>query len=264
MKKLPNTKRILQFRDIPIPPQEYFDPSEAFQEKILKEHKFYHKILVSGHPNLFNVATEYKWPKELEEKLHYCGLMVPQIPIPEPAAKDSAKRLLISFGGGWDSDYLTPLVIQTVEQLSKMLNFPLEIDLYTGPAISDQRFQELQQLESLFPTRVVRYSKDFPEVLARADVAFLQAGSTPYQILESDKPMILYTRDYATQEQQYRAELLGKFPDITIINKEWTRAHYLAELLQTLLQKPRQFRKTGLSYNGVDEAAQFILRQLPS
>lgn len=269
-KYLPKTPRILQFRDIPIPPSEYFDPAIPYREKILQEHHLYDQFIVSGHPNLFNIAQEYEWPKPLEEKLHYCGLVVPT---PKPpsgfvlkpeGASTRQKRLLISFGGGWDSDFLTPLMVKTLQELAqKSAPLSLQVDVFTGPSISEQHFRALEALRAEMPISVVRYSQDFPQVLSQADAAFLQAGSTAYQILDSDKPMILYTRDYSTQEQQYRATLLGKFPDVTVINKEWTTNHSLAEVLQTMLEKTKVKRETGLTYNGVEVAADLIINQFP-
>ncbi|MGF1572910.1 MAG: hypothetical protein ACFCU1_07545 [Sumerlaeia bacterium] len=271
---LPNTKRILQFRDIPVPPAEYFDPTESYQDKFLNQHNFYHHFIVSGHKNLFDIAKEYHWPPELEQKLHYCGLVVPKPRNSKPTQQqlnaqnvsaDEAprKRLLISFGGGWDSDFLAPLMVETLKQLVQKMKPSPQVHLFTGPAISDESFALLEKLTHELPLTLVRYSSDFPSILAQADVAFLQGGSTAYQILESDKPMIIYTREYSTQEQQCRADLLGKFPDITIINQDWAKTNSLAKLLQEAFAKPKLKRKTGLTYNGIQEAAEFIINQLP-
>ena len=262
----PKTKRVLQFRDIPIPVAEYEDPENPYKRKILAEHHLYHRILVSGHPKLFNVAQEYKWPKELEEKLHYCGLVVPRVECPPKDEGDTTKRLLISFGGGWESEKLVPVLVKELPKVvEQMKGAPFQVRVFTGPSITQEDFALLEtfarqhQHPGKFELVVERYNPDFPAILAQSDAAFLQAGSTAYQVLDSAMPLILYTREYSTQEQQERARILSAFPDVTVINGEWLQQNSLGTLLTKVLLQPKNVRETGLTYNGVDEAARMLL-----
>jgi predicted glycosyltransferase len=107
-----------------------------------------------------------------------------------------------------------------------------------------------------------RYTRGFTEHLSRCDLAILQAGSTPFQILESDVPILLYSRDYSTQEQQVRAERLESFPGIGRLAPADMEPETLAGRIRDALAQPRTPRQTGFGFDGAATAARTIVELL--
>lgn len=257
-KKSPETYRVMMMRDIPIPPEEYWEEKVPYRTKMLNEHDLYDFFLISGHPNLFNIAEEYKWKNPLQDKLKYCGLIVPEVPKPNgDGDTEESNQLLISFGGGWDSEFLASEFSNVIPRLVDQGQF--DVHVVTGPKISDKDFQLLKDLELKYSQVIVdKFRGDFPEILEQSKACFLQAGSTIYQILDSDKPVAMYTRDYTTKEQEVRVDLLRKFSDIHVLNKASFKNDGILKLLLKLMTQDRKKRESGLTFNGVSTATKVI------
>lgn len=259
----PHCRRILFLRDIPVTPNEK-DLSTSITKKIEKYHTYYHHILVSGDKRFFDLAREYNWDESITEKIHYTGFMVPVVNQSASDSTPSNKRIVASFGGGWEIEHIAFPLIESFLQLNKTTQGQeCEYFIYTGPAVSDEIFSRLCQFGEKIPRLTIKkFSRDFAEILAGASVAVLQAGSTPFQIINTSIPIILYCRDYRTREQEYRAKLLSQYEGITLLDKGQIKPEYLSRLLLSALTTPMPNRETGLNCNGIENASNFLMEQL--
>lgn len=257
----PGSRVVLCMRDIPAAPDETFKFTQsALVEKALAP---YDRILIAGDSAFFDPGKEYGWPKAVQEKSRHIGFVVPRQVNPEKP-HGGIQRILAAFGGGWEATALGKAVIEAVAAAQHQATSPLHLDLVTGPNLSPNELATLEKSkpESL-SVSIQTYASDFAGLLARADVAILQAGSTVFQVLESDTPLILYYRDFKDREQEVRARLLQKFDGISVLGKPDLSADALTVELVKALSSKRTPRKTGFSFDGVENAVAEVLRLLP-
>lgn len=259
----PDCTRILQLRDIPFPPDESFRLQKD-QSRLEKDVALYHRIWAAGDPDFFDMAVAYEWPESLSHKLEYLGFVIP--PFPEkPEKPGEPRRIVASFGGGWEAQELAGKVLDAYLELVRRSGVRLCLDLYTGPALPESQLRPLQErVRERSDIRVCRFDASFSEALAQADLAILQGGSSPFQILETDIPLVIYARDFKTKEQQCRCEKLAAYPGVRVIDQAWMEAHVLDETLEEMLAAPREKRQTGLHFDGVEKGARALAELLGS
>lgn len=266
--------RVMQMRDVPYVPvaDEYF---EQYRRKVIGDRRYYDYFFVAGNKAYFDLQREYEWPDSIREKLFYLGFVVPDRapeadePAPfrddrlERMLREPARRIVASFGGGWEADTLGAQLIEAYANLANALESQMRFFLFTGPAVSDRSMRELQRrCEKRSDIYLHKFSPDFARLLNLCDLAVLQAGSTPFQILETDIPMLIYARDFKSREQQFRAARLARFPGIELIDREDLNPDRLARQMRELLTAPRVQRVTGFRYDGVERAARALARML--
>ena len=267
--------RIMQMRDVPYVPlaDEYF---EQYRRRVIQDHHFYDYFFIAGNRSYFDLKQEYEWPDSIDKKLFYLGFVVPDRSAEaskaatasrddrlEQMLKEPAKRIIASFGGGWEADVLGKQLMDAYEKMTEGSAQRTQFYLFTGPAVSDDSMRELRRrCNARADIYLHKFSPHFARVLNLCDLAILQAGSTPFQILESDIPMLIYARDFKSREQQFRAQQLIKFPGIDLIGADGLEPDRLAQQMTNLLQAPRIQRVTGFRYNGVERAAGALARML--
>lgn len=172
-------------------------------------------------------------------------------------------RIVAAMGGGWELETFGHPVVDAYLHLYPDGGHGAQFSLFTGPGVETSEFDGLAALVKGRPDmRIERYSREFADELKSCDLAVLQAGSTPFQILESDIPMLIYSRDYSTAEQESRAERLCVYPGIERIRREDLEPSRLAGRMRTLLDEPRSRRTTGFSFAGAERAAEIIAEGL--
>ncbi len=254
-------KVILCMRDIPAAPDEDFKFTDL--QRVVEELSLYDRILIAGDQSFFDPAAAYKWPQSIREKTRHIGFVIPKCKTtprtgdPSPAGRE----IVASFGGGWEAVECGRVVIESMKKIAQN-GADLRLKLYTGPAISEDDFRELGQSVGNLGI-VQRFSSDFARDLANAAVAILQAGSTVFQVLDSDMPLIVYFRDFKDKEQEIRANLLSKFPGISVLGKSQFSVENVAANLANALEKPRMARITGYSFDGVNAAVREIINTIP-
>jgi len=270
-RRLPRSKTVLCMRDIPCPPSERFK-LRGPEANLRKNAGRYDCLLVAGDPKFFDLAAAYQWPEWLARRVRYIGFVIPETGVPSDptwessamfrlanAADGSVKNVVASFGGGWQSGPLSMEILQAIRAIRRRSPVAIRLFIFTGPAIGDTAYASLlQEACGDSDTLVETFSPFFPWVLARADVAFLQAGSTPFQILESDIPILLYCRDYKDEEQAFRARLLAKHEGVELVDGETIEQGGLAQRVERALCAPRVARHTGYRFSGAREAAELL------
>ncbi len=253
----PATIRVLQLRDIPFVPDE--PAAVTGLERLRTDAQLYDRVFIAGDPRFFAVEDACSLSEPLRRKLDYLGFVIPHAD--ETALETgapAARTIVVSCGGGWEAGTLVRHCLDGFEQLIKGPE-PCRLLLFTGPRIEVPTFVELERL-AVGRSDVVleRFTSNFPAILRHADLAVLQAGSTPFQILDTDIPMILCPRDFRTAEQQHRAARLTAFPGIEVVDRDGLARGDIGRLMRTLLARPRVRRHSGFSFDGATEAVRRI------
>ena len=250
-------KALLCMRDIPAAPEESFKFTDPL--RVEKCFSFYERVFIAGDEKFFDSVAEYQWPPSVREKTQFLGFFTP---VKQSAkVKRDYKQVVAAFGGGWEVDHLLPPLLEALQSVGHEM--PLRTNIYTGPAVSQEKLSQFQQKLGLAAEiKIEQFSASFSETLASADLALLQAGSTVFQILESGTPVLLFLREYKDREQELRAERLARLPNIQIIDKTGLAPDLLkAQILDLLARSPLP-RATGFAYGGAQKAALEILNIL--
>ncbi|OPZ08938.1 MAG: hypothetical protein BWZ08_00802 [candidate division BRC1 bacterium ADurb.BinA292] len=267
--------RILQLRDVPFVPGEAERTDDA-RRQLTRNPDFYDYLFVAGDPQYFDLAKVYDWPKKITRKLFYLGFIIPEADGDGPPAVESgtereiermmqrpARRIVASFGGGWEAEELGGALLAAYAELAAQRGEPLQFYLFTGPSAEDAALAGLQARAAGRDDVLIRkFSPRFSHLLARCDLAVLQAGSTPFQILETDIPMLLYARDFKSKEQQFRAEQMIRFANVELLGEDGGQPAVLRAAMARLLDAPRVPRRTGFRYGGVRRSARAIAAML--
>lgn len=256
-------KTVLCMRDIPCAPGEKFKLS-GDSSQIGKHLALYDQLLVASDRNFFDVGEEYGWPDWAGQKVRYVGFVVPQAADkPEKETPGEPRQIVASFGGGWEATELAREIFDALTVLSGQGLPDWRLSLFTGPAIPAEDYADLRErTRGDSRIHIEKLSADFPTLLAHADLAILQAGSTPFQILESDIAMLVYHRDYKIDEQACRARLLARHAGVELLDRSMLGKGAFAEKIRAALNGPRPCRQTGYDFAGVENTAQQLARLL--
>jgi predicted glycosyltransferase len=254
--------RVLEVRDIPFPPDEQ-SRLNADPKRVAADFALYDAVYVAGAPEFFDLAAEYKWPRSLAERLNYLGFVLPEMATHPPKHDPRVRRITAALGGGWEVETFGRPLIEAALKLRDSSSFSIAFTLVTGPAVDESARDELAALAKGAPEITLeRYTSEFHGQLRSSDLAVLQAGSTPFQILDTDIQMLIYSRDYATREQEVRAERLARYPGVGRLLPDDLEPDSLARRMREALDSPRVARKTGLGFNGAQQAAKLLAAEL--
>lgn len=267
-------RRVLLVRDIPCTADE---PSKVnLNDRAHARHLgLYDRILVAGDRTFFDVEQELAWPEWLGRRTRYIGYVIPQAARRPDVATAPAKgvpghptRIVVSFGGGWESDAASLPILDAFRTLRDEVGHGLHLYLALGPSASpDTRDRVLGRASDLVDAGAVEihdFDEHFPERLANADLAILQGGSTVFQVLDGDLPILIYARDWKTREQEERIRRVTSFPGIALLAREDLEdPRRLATRLGAILSAERPKRATGISFDGLENAVSSIVELLP-
>ncbi len=270
LRRAGRTRVILLMRDIPAPPGERFRLS-GDRRRIAATAELYDLILIAGDRGFHDVAEANGWPDEVRARLHYIGFVTPP-PSAEPrgrvfarfAGLDPARRTIVaSLGGGWGEQGLPERLIDGVLEVRHTEDEIVQLVLITGPAMAGEQLDALRtRARGHAGIRIERFTSDFDALLQHADLALLQGGSTVYQLLETDKPIVLLCRRYKSGEQDMRARLLAHHEGVRVVDSEALAQTDIAGLMRWGLGQRLEPRRTGYSFNGPSRAAELILELL--
>jgi len=272
-KRRPRGQAALCMRDIPAGPDERFKFA-ASAASALKQAARYDRIFIAGDARFFDCFEEYGWPPALRERIEYLGFVAPKPP-PSPdwdasplarVFAGARQTIVAGFGGGWESSELSRALLDSLAAVRQKAGAAVGLAIFTGPSISSAEFQALERIARGDPlAHLETLSGLFSLALDRASLAILQAGSSAFQILDSDIPMLLYTREHKLQEQEIRAARLARFAGVERIEREeFLSPARLSERVAQALRAPRARRETGFSFDGDRAAAERLAEMLKS
>lgn len=265
-------KTLLMMRDIPAPPGETFKLSGAVRA-MRKHGAYYDRLLLAGDQSFFDAAAHYAWPDDLQSKMAYLGFVVPQasaksraeVFAPYPQLDPTRPTVVVSFGGGWQAERCAEPLIEGLQLYRQQRRREVQMALAVGLSLPPDHFKALKsRTDALGGIVLEHFSPHFSHILADADLAILQAGSVPFQVLETDIPIILTLRRYKSREQEERARRLAQWPGIRQVEQEEITPAGCAEWIDWGLSQERVKRSTGYSFAGIANATQEVVQALQS
>lgn len=107
--------------------------------------------------------------------------------IDRPEIRKTAKRILISFGGGDQHD----VTLQIIDALNEIRNLELDLTVVVGASYLFQERLKAALEKSRHRTRLLCNVKNMPELMMTADLAVTAGGGTCYELAFMKVPMFL-------------------------------------------------------------------------
>ncbi|WP_373278503.1 glycosyltransferase [Fischerella thermalis] len=148
-------------------------------------------------------------------------------------------------------------MVKTAPLLEKII--PHNIQVFTGPFIPDEKFQELQTLkENSNNLRIRRYTPYFLNYMQKADLSISMSGyNTTLNILTTGvRAMILPFTGNNDQEQTIRSQKLNALGITKTIYPQDLQPDIFAWRIISYLEK--QINKIKFDFNGVENTAKFL------
>ncbi|PZM14675.1 glycosyltransferase family protein [Rhizobium tubonense] len=189
-------------------------------------------VLVHGDPTFVRLEETFPPTATIADKVAYTGLVAPPMP-PEPS---ETFDIIVSAGGGAVGRDL----IRASLEVAKMMERDRRWCLIAGPNLPDEDFSALG-LQAPNNVQLVRFRRDFPSLLKRAELSISQAGyNTVGDLLVTGCRSILvpFTAGGET-EQSVRAERLEERGLATALPEAGLTAEMLTEAVIEILAKPK-------------------------
>src|SRR6266513_2499535 len=186
---------------------------------------FYDRILVVGSPEIFNLATEYKFPASSGSKLQFCGYL--------RRARGSRTRdqirgelgvhdehlVLVTGGGGEDGYQLLANYVHGLSHLPR--GTKIKTLLICGPEMSEQDRRRIRHAAAHPGLVIQEFNNDMMGCIDAADLVVSMAGyNTVCEILSLRKRAIVVPRVRPVQEQWIRAERMARLGVLRTIHPD--------------------------------------------
>src|SRR6266853_368421 len=176
---------------------------------------FYDRILVVGSPEIFDLATEYKFPASSESKVQFCGYLrrdrgsQTRDQIRGELGVHDEHLVLVTGGGGEDGYQLLANYVQGFNDLPKGTR--IKTLLICGPEMSEQNRRRLRDAAAHPGLVIQEFNNDMMGCIDAADLVVSMAGyNTVCEILSLRKRAIVVPRVRPVQEQWMRAERMAQ------------------------------------------------------
>ena len=177
---------------------------------------FYDRILVVGSREVFDLATEYKFPVSSESKVQFCGYLrrergsQTRQQIRSELGVHDEPLVLVTTGGGQDGYELMACYIQGLAHLPK--GSKVRTLLICGPEMAESNRRRIRTLAAGYPgVTIQEFSNDMMGCMDAADLVVSMAGyNTVCEILSVRKRAVVVPRAKPVQEQWIRAERMAR------------------------------------------------------
>ncbi len=261
-----HTKTILGIRDI-LGAQEVIHRQWQQEGAFDAATAFYHAICVYGSPEVFDAATEYRFPASLVSKTHHLGYVCREsaqaVRAPQTLGNGFGnaheKLILVAGGGGADAAFFMNQFIDAFHLLRS--HQVLRAIITTGPFMPQDQCAQLRFRARGLPITVAQREQDSIHLLQRADLVVSMAGyNTISEILRFHKNAIVIPRPGPSAEQTMRCRLMSARGLFSYLHPHELTAAKLAELMAQKLQGTNGINHAMLpSLNGASAMANFIL-----
>lgn len=228
--------------------------------------RHFEDVLVYGSRDVFDVASEYRWPAELRHKLHYCGYVCAP---PSPTSRKRVRRRLLGqdpdaklvvamAGGGADGYHLFENLLQAMPRLLAEQRCVLLV--VTGPFLPSSQRERLKAAARGLPVVLRKSVPDSPTYLNAADLTVAMAGyNTTAEILSCGRRTLLIPRPGPSAEQRLRASAFAERDWIDWIDPDDLSPETLAAAMVRALTRPRRRASTRPDLGGRHRAAAHLL-----
>jgi predicted glycosyltransferase len=207
--------------------------------------RYYHRVLVYGSSDVFDVADEYDWPDAVRSKIRYCGYVcaAPPQPVPDsvrarhPASSPDGPLVVAMAGGGADAYPLFDALLTAFPVIHEAN--PCHLVMVTGPFLPADHGRELAERAQGLPVDVRVSVPDPMSYAATADLVVAMAGyNTTAEILSVGTPALLVPRSGPSAEQQMRARLFAERGWVDWLHPNDLSAETLGRAVTEALQRP--------------------------
>ena len=243
---LPDTAVVLLLRDILDDAAVTIDQWRRQRAYELLQ-KYYHKILVAGLPELYDVCEEYQFPAALRAKVHFCGYVRREA---GPVMRDAIRRqlgiarsdrmTLVTAGGGEDG---FSLISTYLEGLAGHCGDPsLKTVIVTGPELAELHKHQVRRLANRCShVRVIEFTDQMMNYMNAADVVVAMAGyNTICEILSLRKRAVIVPRVDPVKEQEIRAERMARLGLFKMIHPARLTPRLLIEAVRAEIEALRE------------------------
>jgi predicted glycosyltransferase len=239
---MPETEVVLLLRDI-------LDDPEVTQRIWVKNHyfdsieRYYHSILVMGSKKVFDVCKEYCFPKNIVQKVQFCGYInrnhiSDKATVPLLFSDTPKPRVLVTVGGGEDGFVPLNHYIKGLTQDGR--DEAISTLIVTGPEMSQHQRQEIKnRVQPIKNTRVIEFIPDLNVHMQEADLIVSMAGyNTIVELLALNKSTIAIPRIEPVKEQLIRANCMDKLGLLKCLHPHDLSPESLMKEVFTQLDEP--------------------------
>ena len=235
----PGTRVVLLLRDILDEAASTIDQWKR-QRSYELVHEYYHRILVAGLAELYDVCEEYQFPAALRAKVDFCGYVRREAG-PEKREEirkqlrvaESDRMILVTAGGGEDGYGLIRAYLEGAAAQRKGGRWKTVI--VTGPELAQPDKQAIRRLGDGCPhVTVIEFTDRMMSYMKAADVVVAMAGyNTICEILSLRKRAVIVPRIEPVQEQRIRAERMAGLGLFRMIHPAVLTPHSLMEAVES-------------------------------
>ncbi|SKA79149.1 glycosyltransferase family protein [Desulfobaculum bizertense] len=242
---------------------------QKYEERVLKIlNRSYSGVLIHSDPNVFSLDETFSRTADIRPPVHYTGYVAPR-PRPEKSSslrkilKKDEKPLIVASAGGGSEGY--PLLSTTLEaSIVLSASLPHTLRILSGPYLDEQDFALLQAKASTAPhIHVERFSTEFPELLAAADLSLSMGGYNTLMNLLAAQTYGLVLPFTQNREQRMRAERLAARGVLEILQPKDLEPDRLSQIMHTTLQAT-QAGGTDLDLSGARSTANLLQQFMES
>jgi predicted glycosyltransferase len=255
---LPACRVVSSLRDILV---EKKDPG-AHEERVLRAlNRSFDALLVHADPSLVRLEETFSRTADIAMPVVYTGFVTAR---PEPGAGErlrgrlglgpSDRLVVASAGGGGVGGRLLEATLAAFDLLPD--EPAAHLHLFTGPFMDEASYAALAARDG-GRVKVARFTPDFLDVLAAADLSVSLAGyNTSMNVLAAGAPALLWPFAQ-NREQRLRAEALAGRGVATVLEDADLEPKRLAGLMAERLERPERVT-TSIDLDGAAHTARWL------
>ncbi|MEM7725398.1 MAG: glycosyltransferase [Cyanobacteria bacterium P01_A01_bin.45] len=261
-KSLPQTKKVLLFRDILDTPEKIINEWKK-QGYYAGIEKYYESLLVMGTPDVLDFRQEYQLPEKLIKKVRFCGYIRRLSGNKSKATirqelniQDNQKLVLVTPGGGQDGYQLLDSYLRGLKLLGNLYDFKSLI--ICGPEMPiSQRKAIYKSAENNSQVELGEFTDDLMSYIEASDAVVSMAGyNTVCEILCASKPAVIVPRIKPSQEQLIRSQRMQKKAPFNVIHPNKLNSKILIESLLQILEVSQE--KHSIDLEGLPRLSHYI------
>ena len=248
----PATKIVCSLRDILVhrPDQERYEADVC-----TLMNQYFDLLMIHADPRLQRLEETFGSVAQLACPLHYTGYVAQTISDKIPTT--TQPMIVVSLGGGRVGHELIACVLQTIAQLA----LPHHWQIFTGPHMPDEQFDQLQQQAAdLTNVTLQHHTTEFPAWLRQADLSISMAGyNTCMDLVSAQVRALVYPfNEHDNPEQTLRARKLAALGYVNVLEPTQLTTTYLAAEIARSLAAPPPTPTMPLDLQGAPKTAELL------
>jgi predicted glycosyltransferase len=202
----------------------------------------YDAVWVFGHPDVFDLRSEYSLGDDLAEKVSFLGFLgrTERIRHPSEVRQEldlgTGPLFVVTVGGGEDGRHILTRYAEIIPELRRRHPEIVNV-LVTGPRADKAVFEQVSRAcEENRGSRVYPFTSRILDLMNAATGVICMSGyDTACEVLFLKKPCVMVPRSQPVLDQRMRAERLERLGAVRVVNPEDLSANRLLEEVETIL-----------------------------